>query len=370
MTLAALLALGLLAYTYLGYPLVAVIWARLAPHQLRDAAEFEPTITICLTVFDGGAFLRAKLLSLQRLEYPAHKVEILIASDASLDNTDAIALQFAAGDPRIHLFSSPMRVGKPSLLNRLLLLASGDVLLMTDVRQPLAPGAARALVAPLRDASVGAVSGSLVLTGTTGPGLYWRYEAFIRRAEGRIGRMVGVTGGVYAVRRVDFPELPADIILDDAFVPLRIALTRRRVVFASAAEAYDEAFGDQREFARKVRTLAGNYQLLARLPRLLVPVVNPAWFQLSSHKVMRLLCPWALLVLLPSSIFASLSRPASLEVELCRGLALAQILCYLLALLGGRAGRIAGAARTFVVLNAAAIVGLWRFLRRQQAVTW
>ena len=244
---------------------------------------------------------------------------------------------------------------------------------MTDVRQPLAPQTVRALTLPLADATVGAVSGNLILSGRTGAGVYWRYEKLIRSAEGRLGRMVGVSGSIYAVRRADFPELPADLILDDMFVPLRIALSMRHVTFAADAEAYDDAFEDGREFARKVRTLAGNYQLLAKLPRLLVPLVNPAWLQTVSHKLLRLVCPWALLALLATSSTIALSPRAGLargDAGFWTILACAQVLMYLLAAIGRRGGRVAGVARTFVLLNAAAVVGLWRFLRRTQTAVW
>jgi hypothetical protein len=185
--------------------------------------------------------------------------------------------------------------------------------------------------------------------------------------------MVGVSGSLYAVRRADLPELPVDLILDDMFVPLQIALSKRRVVFSTAAEAYDDAFEDRREFSRKVRTLAGNYQLVAKLPWLLVPLVNPAWFQMTSHKLLRVLCPWALLALLPASLAIALWPSPGLtrvEVGFWGTLAFAQLLVYVLAALGGRGGRLARVARTFVVLNAATLVGLWRFLRGRQAVTW
>jgi cellulose synthase/poly-beta-1,6-N-acetylglucosamine synthase-like glycosyltransferase len=373
MRLLALAAIALLAYTYVGYPAVIALWARLAPYRIQEREDFEPTISVCMTVFNGGAFIAAKLRSLQLLDYPKSKIEILVCSDSSTDDTDAITREFAASDPRVRLFRGSPRMGKPALVNRLCREASGQVLLMTDVRQPLSPNALRALMRPLADTTVGSVSGSLVLSGSTGAGLYWRYERFIRRAEGRVGQMVGVSGSIYALRRADLPLLPEDLILDDMFVPLMIALSKKRVVLSDAAEAYDHAFEDHREFSRKVRTLAGNYQLLAKAPLLLVPIVNPAWFQMLSHKLSRLLCPWALLALLPASIGLAVWHGAGmsrLEVGLWGTLAVGQTVLYLLAALGARGGPLARVARTFVVLNAAAVVGLWRFLRGHQAVTW
>ena len=133
------------------------------------------------------------------------------------------------------------------------------------------------------------------------------------------------------------------------------------------AVAWDQAFEDDREFGRKVRTLAGNFQLFARMPRLLFPIANPSWFETFSHKLLRLVCPWALLALLAATVSGAIIAP---EVWLIRLLGLGQILLVVLALVGARGGRLAGVARTFVVLHVAAVVGLWRYLRGTQKVTW
>jgi poly-beta-1,6-N-acetyl-D-glucosamine synthase len=252
--------------------------------------------------------------------------------------------------------------------------ATGEVLLMTDIRQPLVPGALRALVRLLSDPNAGCVSGNLVLKGSAGSGAYWRYENWIRLQEGRFRSMVGVTGPIYAIRRADMSQLPEGVILDDMWVPMRLRLEGRSILFAPDAIAYDDAFGDEREFGRKVRTLAGNYQLFSLLPALLVPFRNPSWFEVFSHKLLRLVCPWALAALLSTStvvwVDAQMSGDASWMLHAWRALVGGQVAFYLLAALGGAAGKLGALARTFVVLNAAAVVGLWRFLRGSQKVTW
>jgi poly-beta-1,6-N-acetyl-D-glucosamine synthase len=363
--------LGLLlvvVYTYAGYPLLVALWAKLAPHRIVPQHGFEPTVSVCLSVHDGENFLAQKLASLQALDYPPRLLEILIYSDGSTDDTVALAQRLAQADSRVRVFANPERLGKPSGINRLLAEASGHVLLMTDVRQTLSPGALRALLEPLSDPTIGCVSGSLVLAGSTGAGAYWRYEKFIRASEARLGGMVGVSGSLYAIRRSDLQPLPSDVLLDDMFVPLLVAGGRKGVVLSQAAEAYDEAYEDEQEFARKVRTLAGNYQLIAKLPWLLIPFRNPLWFQLVSHKLLRLLCPFALLGLLWVSLMLALSPGA--ERQLWQLLAVGQLVFYAVAMVGARAGRAGALARTFVVLNAAAVVGLWRFLRGTQHVAW
>jgi biofilm PGA synthesis N-glycosyltransferase PgaC len=371
-TTLGIVLLALVAYTYVGYPLLIATIARLFARPLRDRPGYEPRVSVCMTVHDGARDLPRKLESLLALDYPREALEILICSDGSTDDSVEIVRRFAECDPRISLFESSTRRGKPASLNRLLREATGEVLLLTDVRQPLSKNAVRALVAPLSDPTVGCVSGNLVLSGFSGAGVYWRYERFIRDSEGKLGSMVGVSGAVYALRRADLTELPADVILDDMFVPLRIELTGKKVVFTSEAQAYDDAFDDEREFGRKVRTLAGNYQLVAKMPRLLLPS-SRVWLPLVSHKLLRLVCPWALVALLLVSVVIAVSPPPDVggsELLVWRALAVGQLALYALAALGAAAGRLGSVARTFVVLNAAAVAGLWRFARGTQAVTW
>ena len=179
--------------------------------------------------------------------------------------------------------------------------------------------------------------------------------------------MVGVSGSIYAVRRADLPELPKDVILDDMYVPLSIALGGKRVVFCEAAEAYDEAFDDEREFGRKVRTLAGNYQLIAEAaeaarPRRQSRVVRARFAQAVCDFSVRL--RWRRLLIASAALSVDeIILPR--EQAFWRALFAGQLAFYALAAAGARGGRIGGVARTFVVLNAAAVVGLWRFARTQ-----
>jgi cellulose synthase/poly-beta-1,6-N-acetylglucosamine synthase-like glycosyltransferase len=364
-------ALLLLGYTYFGYPVLLAVLARLFPGRTRIDPAFEPTVTVCIPAFNGAATLDAKLASVVALDYQADKLDILVCSDGSTDDTVAIVRAWSAREPRIRLLESTARQGKPSALNRMRGEAKGAVLLLTDSRQPLAREALRALVARLADPTVGCVTGNLVLAGGAGSGMYWRYENWIRCQEGRFRSVVGVTGPLSLIRRDDLPELPPDIILDDVWIPMCLRLRRRRVLFCPEARIYDQAFGDGREFGRKVRTLAGNYQIFSRMPRLLLPFVNPSWFETFSHKVLRLLCPAALLVLLGASALVALGQATpAIGPALARTLLATQLGFYAAAVIGPRVGKIGVLARTFVILNAAAVVGLWRFARQSQKVTW
>ena len=370
----SLLAASLLlcAYTWIGYPLAIAFLSLMRPLRVGRAPEWSPSVTACVAVHNGARYIEAKLESLLSQNYPPDRIEVLVYTDGCNDGTVALVAAAAARDSRVKLLVGAERAGKPTALNQMRRQALGEVLVMTDVRQTLAPGAFQALVSRLGPEQVGCVSGNLILEGATGASFYWRYENWIRRLEARFRSMVGVTGPIYAVRRVDVADLPADTILDDMWIPMRLRLAGKLLLFAPEAIARDAAFSDDREFSRKARTLAGNYQLLARLPRLLVPIVNPSWFEFVSHKLLRLLCPWALLVIPPATA-AALATPGGLADGLARALwffAAAQVFLLIAAVLGPWAGRIGMLARSFAVLNAAAIVGLWRTLRGGQPITW
>ncbi|HZL18949.1 MAG TPA: glycosyltransferase [Polyangia bacterium] len=355
--------LATLGYTYFGYPALIALCARLWPAGAGGAAPSDdlPVVSVLLPVFDGAAALPPKIDSLLALDYPAARLEILIYCDGCRDDSEAVA-RVAAGRAeaagRIRVFAEPVRRGKAVALNRLAGEARGERLLFTDVRQPLSPNSARALVGAISDARTGCVTGRLVLTGGAGSGAYWRYEDWIRRQESRFRGVVGMTGAIAMMRRVDFVPLPEGLILDDVWIPMRRVLAGQRVRSVPEAVAYDAAFDDGREFRRKVRTLAGNYQLFASLPALLLPFRNPIWLETFSHKVLRLGAPWLVIALLVASVARAAGGGTMMRLLLA-----GQLAFYLAAALGARAGRLASLARTFVVLNAAALVGLARFLR-------
>jgi len=373
MLLTAAVALLVLVYTYVGYPALVYLAARIRPRRVCVDTTYTPSVSALIPVYNSSAALTRKLDSLFALDYPRDNLEVLVCSDGSTDDTDATLAEYAAREPRVRVFRSAERKGKPHALNLLREHARGDVLLMTDVRQPLSADALRRLVSHLADPSVGCASGELVLRGETGAGLYWKYERWIRQNESLFRSTVGVTGAIYVLRTADLRPLPENLILDDMWIPMRLRCLGQRIVFVPGAFAYDEAFADGRELGRKIRTLAGNYQLFARMPRLLLPLANPSWFETISHKIMRLVCPWALVVLfLTTSWLLWFDAPGAgpTVAWFVRLLWAGQLLFYTAAAAGRSAGRIAGVARTFVVLNYAAVAGLWRFVKGRQKVAW
>jgi cellulose synthase/poly-beta-1,6-N-acetylglucosamine synthase-like glycosyltransferase len=305
-------SVGLIAYVYAGYPAVLGLWAACTRRPRFDAdAEAQaatlPAVTVIVAARNEAHRLPARIENLLASDYPADRLQIIIASDGSTDHTAEVVRPYL---DRVELLMLPPR-GKADALNAAVQQARHAILVFADARQRFAPDAIRRLVRHFARLSTGAVSGELVLdcergaaasTVGDGVGAYWRYEKWLRRRESRVGSTLGVTGAIYAMRRALWQPLPPDTILDDVLGPMRIVLRRYRVVFDHTARAFDEAAKDAAaETRRKVRTLAGNFQLLASEPRLLVPVVNPVWFQFLSHKVGRLVVPYALLSALLSS---------------------------------------------------------------------
>jgi biofilm PGA synthesis N-glycosyltransferase PgaC len=342
------MALGLVLYVYAGYPLLLVVWARLRPRRHRTDAAALPPVSIVMAVRNEARRLPGRLENLFALDYPADRLEIIVVSNGSADRTaQAVApyLSPARGPgarPRVRFIEIDTS-GKAVALNAGVAAAQHEVLVFADARQRFARSTVRQLVRNLADPRVGAVSGELVLdcelgTGDStiaeGVGAYWRYEKFIRRLESRIDSTIGATGAVYAMRRALWRDLPAGTLLDDVLAPMRVVLGGARVVFDETARAFDITAPDAAsEAQRKTRTLAGNYQLAVLEPRLLVPGLNRVWLQFWSHKLGRLVVPYALVALFVASAALAPGRPFYIAVTT------AQVLFYALALYGERLER-------------------------------
>lgn len=300
-------SLSIAVYTYFGYPLLLLVWRRLAAHPVRKA-PIEPTVTLIVAMHNERQNVEPKLKNCLELNYPEEKLQIIFSLDAPTDGTDSLVREYAS--QRVEVLSSTVRRGKASAVNRAAAFARGEILVFADARQRFHKNAIRELVANFADDSVGAVSGQLVLLDDEGRessdtlGIYWRYEKRIRAMESEIHSVPGTTGAIYALRRELFAPIRPRTVLDDVQIPMRAVLKRKRVLFEPAAIAYDVvATAPDIEYEKKRRTLMGNYELLAEMPELLLPWRNPIFFQLVSHKVGRLLVPYCLIALFFSNLW-------------------------------------------------------------------
>lgn len=392
------LCLGFVIYTYFIYPLLIAAIAQLHPRNRCLAAlppvEL-PTLSVVVAGFNEAANLPGRVANLLAQDYPAEKFDIILVSDGSTDETPAVIDALATAHPgRIQALPLALNQGKAAALNAGIANARGELIVFADARQRFAPDVLTRLAENFADPEIGSASGELMFT-TGDPdqaangecaqhgggvaaqvGLYWKYEKWMRRNESRLDSMLGATGAIYAIRRELYRPLPPGTLLDDFLTPMRIVLKGKRAIFDPRALAWDRpSTRAGQEFARKVRTLAGNYQAFALEPGLLLPWRNPqTWWQVWSHKVFRLWVPFALALMLCSTL-ALLGHEAGAgnrtEALLCLLLLAAQGGFYGLAAWGwqcekqGRTmpHKIVSLAYTFSILNLAAALALWNWLR-------
>ncbi len=329
------LGLALLVYAFAGYPVVLrLLNLALRPRPEEAHAPGEaPSLSCIIVVHNEESRIGARLRNLADCAYIGER-EILLVCDGCTDSTAETARRFDPGFP-LRILEQVERTGKATALNLAAKEATGEILVFGDARQRFAPDAIDRLVDRLRrNPSAAAVSGSLEIEASgdgpaAGLDLYWRLEKWIRNEESKRDSVIGCTGAIYAMRREDYRPLPEDTLIDDVVQPMQALVRGRRILFEPTAVAYDpQTLETHHEKRRKVRTLAGNYQMLFRHPRWLVPRGNRCWWQLISHKYLRLGGPLYLVATLAGALALA---PSSAFFRLVLA---AQILAYLAAVAG------------------------------------
>jgi cellulose synthase/poly-beta-1,6-N-acetylglucosamine synthase-like glycosyltransferase len=349
-----LVSIAFCAYTMIGYPLLLAVLARMRNRKVHKAPK-QASVSVILPVHNGERWIGAKLKSILALDYPRQLMEIIVVSDGSDDATNEIVRCFMESG-KIRLLELD-RGGKAAALNAGIAHATGEILFFTDVRQELSKNSLANLVACFADPEIGVASGELIIRESpdaeeTSVGAYWKYEKWIRKQLTRIDSVLGATGCIYAMRRELAEPLPEHTLVDDMYLPLAAFFRGYRVVLDDTAVAFDYPTKLASEFRRKVRTLAGVYQVMGYYPALLGPQ-NRMWLHFVSHKLARLLMPWALI--------AALLATFRLQPPLYFWAMGAQFLVYALAAAdpvtsdSWKFKRFTSRARTFVVLMAAAL---------------
>ena len=356
---------GLVFYTYFLYP--TLIAALRYPRSRADALGAPPgRVSIVVVAHNEDAQIRTRLENLLGQQPQELIGEIIVVSDGSNDGTCETVGKLAGQDSRIRLIALPDRSGKAAGLNVGIAAAKNSFIVFTDARQEFQSDTIKLLILRFADPAVGAVSGELKFREYTvkgyvseSLGLYWQYETWLRRNEASFDSLIGCSGAVYAARKELIKPLPDGLILDDVWIPIHIVMSGKRVVYEPQAIAWDvarEALGD--EFKRKVRTLAGNLQLVSADPLILSPLHNRLWWMFISHKLCRLVVPYALVVAIAVNV--SLTGPYYV------GTLVLQIIFYFLGLVGylvqwgwnKTSCKLCNAVRVFLGINVAAAVGL------------
>jgi cellulose synthase/poly-beta-1,6-N-acetylglucosamine synthase-like glycosyltransferase len=367
---------ALIVYAYMVYPVLLVTLgalrrATVAPPEPNDADL--PSVSVLVVAHNEESVIRERIDNLLALDYPKDRLELVIASDSSRDRTADIVNEYSGRG--IQLIAFTERTGKSAVLDAVIPRLKGSIAVLSDANTMMEPSAVRRLVRWFQNPRVGVVCGKLVLTdpvtGTNVDSLYWRFETLLKRSEGRLGALLGANGGIYAIRRSVFHGLSHDTIVDDFVIPLLARVrTGCAIIYDESAIAYEETPPEIAvEFRRRARIGAGGFQSLGVLWPLLDP--RNGWIALTffSHKVLRWLCPFFLLGLAVANLV--LVDSGIYGVTLLVGLVLAAV-----ALLGqylslrSSAGRALRLTTMFATMNAALLVGFFRWASGRQRAAW
>lgn len=367
-----LLCLALIGYSFAGYPMLMGLLARCCPKPWKEAIEPEKGLSIVLCVHNAEAIIRERLQNLLECTWEGPR-EIIVVCDGCTDGTVKVIQALAATQVRV--LETQAKGGKPAGLNLALPKCSHEIVVLADARQSFAKDALQKLAAPFADPEVGAVSGLLEIAasqtgGGRGVDLYWRLETKLRAFEGRFDSVIGCTGAICAIRRDLFEPLPADTLLDDVVIPMRIAHRGHRVIYEPAAKAYDpQQLEPEKEKKRKLRTLVGNFQMIERYPAWMLPWQNRLSWMLISHKYLRLLVPWLMIAALVLSVIGA-GQP------FVRVMLILQVLCYAAGVLGsvvkGIQSRFVSIPAGFLLLQASCFMAFFAYVghRRDLLALW
>lgn len=365
---------GVLAYVYLGYPVLVYLYSRLFPKSVR-LAEIEPRVTVLITAFNEEAAIREKLENTLKIEYPQGKLEIIVASDGSTDRTDEIVREFAGRG--VKLFRQEGRVGKTATQNSAVAAATGEIILFSDATTTYRGDVFQAVLPYFADAQIGCVAGRLVYVDDSGSNVgrgaasYWNYETFLKSAEARACSLIGASGCLYAVRKSAYEPMYPEAC-SDFLICTNIYRKGLRSVFAPEAVCFEDTnHRAGEEFRMRIRVISQTFTDLWRNRDMLNPLKSGFFaIELISHKVLRYAVP-ALLV----AIFAANVVLAAAS-QFFYGLLLVQAGFYALALAGWafeRAGiRLSLLAMPlyFVLANLASAAAFYQFLRGEKYVRW
>jgi cellulose synthase/poly-beta-1,6-N-acetylglucosamine synthase-like glycosyltransferase len=311
------LTIFLVAYTYLLYPIVLILFA--AFRQVRDdriylaykhdrrVSDLEelPQVAIIIAAYNEEKHIEQRLKNLLNLDYPKDRYKIYIGSDGSDDAMTEIIQAFES--ERVVCLDFKARRGKAAVLNDIMARVKEPLVVFSDANTEFAPDDLRKLVRHFADPKVGAVCGELFIRVQDGSNnqdsLYWRIERMLKFYEGRLGGLLGANGANYAIRRELFVLLPPDTITDDFTIVMNIAAEGRKIIYDAEAMAYElEAPSIAAELTRRIRIGMGNYQAFFRLLEFMNPLAGICVFTYISHKVLRWFVPHLLCIALLTSV--------------------------------------------------------------------
>lgn len=309
MTLIFWVCVGVVGYTYVGYPVLAWVISRLRPRPVSQAA-IQPTVSLVIAAYNEERVIREKIENTLALDYPRDRLEVVVVADGSTDGTVAIAQSYSSAGVRV--LHEPGRKGKTSALNRAAGVCTGEILFFSDANTHYDRDVVRQLVRSFADPSVGGVTGRKIIlehadrVATKGETGYWGYESFLKTCESRFGSIVTADGEIFALRASLFEPMPQEIVHDDMYLTLRLVQSGCRVVYETNAISGEHASKNLwDEFHLKVRYASAGFQIVARFPALVLVPTRLFAVQFLSHKILRWMAPVFLIGALVGSALAS-----------------------------------------------------------------
>lgn len=373
------LSLLILVYVYVGYPLLVRLLSllRMTPVQRDDS--YRPSVSIVIAAYNESADIENTLDNKLKLDYPLEKMEILVVSDESDDGTDEI-IERKARDSEcpIKLIRQVPRQGKTAGLNTLIAQACGEIILFSDANSQWDKHAVARLVSNFADPDVGYVTGKMVYVNEDGSlvgdgcSAYMKYENWLREHETHLGSIVGVDGGIDAMRKALHVPLRPDQ-LPDFVQPLKVIEQGYRVVYEPRALLKENTNEDSgSEFSMRVRVGLRALWALKDMSHLMNPVRFGMFsFQLISHKLLRYLAFIPLVILSMTALL--LSFDGGIYTVSFLGL----VALYVLGWIGARsieADKKSSAFYSvpyyFLLLNFSSFKATTAFLRGEKKVIW
>ncbi len=373
------LILALIAYTYVGYPLLLVLLSRVINRPIRRDPEYRPTVTILVCALNEGSIIEEKVRNCLALEYPEGQLEIAVASDGSTDSTAEVVGRFA--DQGVKLFDYQVNRGKVLTLNETIPQLSGEIVVLSDASVMYDPQAIINLVPGFSDPEVGGIWGDKIyrnpgeVISGEGESLYLRYEKFSKRCENRLGSIVSAEGSMFAIRKSIYQPMPDPAVADDYYLSAYIRHRGYRLVYEPLARSFEDvAPTSSDEYRRKVRIIQGGLRGFWLMRHLCNPMKTGVYsIQIFTRQFLRRAVALLFPLLLLLNLLIVLRQPSLFYGALLLG----QLGIIFLALAGwrivsdkGRAPFLIYAPYYFAMVNLASVHGMWNWVSGKQAVSW
>jgi cellulose synthase/poly-beta-1,6-N-acetylglucosamine synthase-like glycosyltransferase len=367
-------SLALIAYAYIGYPVLVYLLSRMFARPVR-MADITPRVSVIIAAYNEQRDISRKIENTLALDYPREKLEIIVASDCSTDLTDEIVRSYS--DRGVTLDRRPERIGKSVAQNHAMKVSSGEIIIFSDATTMYERDSARKIVRSFADPEVGCVAGQLIYVRdratAVGQGCrsYWGYEKFLKRCESRAGSLIGVSGCLYAVRRSSYAPIALDMS-SDFVIATEMRLRGLRTVYDEEAISTEETNKRGKdEFRMRVRVIEQTMSAIHRYSQVLNPLRHGMYaFQMISHKVLRYAVPHLLIAAFIASLYLAGAS------QFYRVVFILQAALYLAAALGWLCDRAGVKLRPlalpyyFVLANAASFVAFLKFIQGDAHIVW